>query len=365
MATLKFNCLEVTYNCILNRQETYNTIRKLAQKDAKNSGVPTAYVINFNEKTICLLLYDKPVEWRNLNKMDISETVRATIKKIYKTNINSTIEFLKASDPDIYPSSSDLIFKSESIESLSSEPTNSNTNDIYIKCKNCFSKILSKNFYFNSGRCIKCTDKKSDAELSAEKYLELDPGQVIKTSNELLDDFVIFDKMSNMTKKQHLKRINQIENRLDDITLALNILLGKSDKLMIVKEMQLYLIEIGDAQEIYINHFCPFSGQEPDFKNKRMLIYGLTDNIDNTISKFNKTFRYIGTVNHKVNHIISVNTDSMVGHIKEKKLGEKFSEKFPSYTFHDKGNYLNTFDDKIIICSSEEIPIITDFVKTI
>jgi hypothetical protein len=58
MTSLKFNCLEVTYNCILNRQETYNTIRKLAQKDAKNSGVPTAYIINLNGKTIGLLLLE-------------------------------------------------------------------------------------------------------------------------------------------------------------------------------------------------------------------------------------------------------------------------------------------------------------------
>ena len=57
-----------------------------------------------------------------------------------------------------------------------------------------------------------------------------------------------------MTKKQYLFRINQLENRLDDIALSLNILLGKSDKLMIVNEMQLYLIEIGDAEMIVKNH---------------------------------------------------------------------------------------------------------------
>lgn len=369
MSSIKFTCLEITYDCILDRQETYNTIRKLAQKGAKNSVIPSAYVINLNDKTIGLILYDRQVEWRNLNKMDISDTIKATIKKINKAKINSTISSFKTLDTNIYPANTILEFKSESSTTENSivvdETLHKDTTDIYIQCKNCMSKVLSKNIYVKTGRCIKCTYEKSNAQIASEKYLELDPGQVIKTSIELLDEYVIFDKMSNMTKKQHLDRINQLENRLDDITLSLNILLKQSDKLMIVNQMQLYLIEIGDAEVIVKNHFYIHPGQTPILEGKRMLVYGLSNNIQETIKKYNKTFNYIGTDKYKVKPIINVNTDSMAGDIKVKKLRDKINQKFPPYIFHDKCDYSNTFDNKLIICNSVDIPSITDLLKTI
>ncbi len=374
MSSLKFECIEVTYNTILDRHETYNTIRKLAQKGAKNSVIPSAYVINIKNKTVALILYGRQVEWRNLNKLDISDTIKATIKKVNKDKINSTIISFKTLDPDIYPANLNLEFKlqTEDDESLTSNEETlweikspKMTSDIYIQCKNCYSKVLSKNLYITYNRCIKCINKKTNKEIAAEKYLELDPSQIIKTSIELLDEYVIFDKSSNMTKKEHLNRITQLENRLDDITLALNTLLKENNKLMIVSQMQLYLINIGDAVQIVKNHFHCHPGQNPILEGKRILLYGLTDDIDGTIDKLSKIFNYIGKDKYKVKLISSRNTDSMVGDIKLKNLREKINEKISSYIFHDKCDYSNTFDDKLVICNDVEIEYIVDSIKTI
>ena len=113
MSTLKFICLEVTYDCILDKEETYNLVKKLAQKGAKNSAPPSVYVANYNTKTIALLIYTKPVDWRNLNKLDINDTLRARFKKIHKKEINSAIENLRTLDPDTYPGNFILNFNPE------------------------------------------------------------------------------------------------------------------------------------------------------------------------------------------------------------------------------------------------------------
>ena len=214
-------------------------------------------------------------------------------------------------------------------------------------------------------RCIHCSDEKSKNKTALEKYLELDPEQVIKMSNELLDEFVIFDKLTNMTKKQHFERIIKIENRLDNIEYMLNILLGKSNNKIIVNEMKLYLIDIGDAETVVSHHFYTHPGEEPILKDKRILVYGLTDNIEKTIKIYNRMFNHIGTTRYEVNYICSVVTDSLSGSIKEKCLREKLNRLFENYTFHDKADYKNTFDNKLIICSKAEINNVVEFIKSI
>lgn len=366
MTSLKFNCIEVTYNNILyNKEELYNTIRTLAQKGAKTSATPSAYITHCGSKTVALLIYDKTVDWKNLRKLDIDKN-EAIIKKINKENIHSAIQALTHLDPDIYPPNLDIIFTIKSKpKSKIAKTTNRELEEdekiYYLSCTECYRNILSKNFNSSQKKCKECIERKTKIKSAKEKYLELDPRGIIKDSIELIDEFTMFDKRRNLTKAQVVDEIIELKSQLNTAMLMLHNVckisnISIAQNMDTKKRMYLYLINFGNANKIITSHFVFHERDNIDLTNKRLLKFGLTDDIDQEIKKYNREFKYLyDKVDDKIKYIVYKETDNIFGPVKEQTLIDAVKKMGVHYTMRDTTNILENFDDKLIICNDKNI----------
>jgi hypothetical protein len=387
--SIKFNCIEVIYNIIIDKETLYYDIRRLAQKGAKTSVIPSAYVIHTRGTTQALLIYDKAVEWRNKNKLDISPQVQAQIKKVSKNLIHSTIEAFKLLDPEMYPPEMDLIWtcwnqesqqskeqesqqskEQESQQSKEQESRQSKEQDkmCFLQCSECFRKVLSKNFNSDQKKCRECMERISKGKSAKEKYLELDPRGFIKESNELIDEFTMFDKRRKLTKEQFIDDIIDLKTQLNNALLMLHNVckmtnISIAQNMEIKKPRYLYLIDFGSASKIIPIHFIFPQRDNMDLTNKRLLKFGLTDNLKDELQKYDSQLKYTyDKVTDKIKYIIHKDTDDIFGLIKEHSLMNTVKSMGVNYIMRDTTNILGYFDNKLVICDGKTIETITTII---
>ena len=343
MATLKFQCIKVSYDLIMDKKDTHSLLKSMAHKGAKNSSPPNVFVIHNDNKTIALLIYTKDVEWRNLTKLDMKDC-KANITRINKKDITDNIQVLKNIDPDIYPSETSIIDKETPV-------------NLYYKCEDCCKKVIEKNYDISNKKCNTCSGVISPAQTAMDKYYELDPSCAIKTSLELLDKFTIFDEERNLTKRQHIDRINELESRLNEmLKIIQNLTEGKC--IAIIK-MYIYILELGIADKIVPYYFDIKQEESIDLVNKRLYKIGITEDIRDTLNKTIHTFEYITFLPSKIDPILTLETNSIAGPVIIKRIKQFINKNICPY------NLTGGKSESYFACVPEQLAELNEAIKNI
>lgn len=319
MTTLKFQCIKVSYDLLMDKKHTYSLVKELAQKGAKNSPTPSAFVIHNDNKTIVLLIYTKDVEWRNLKKLDMKDC-KANIIRINRKDITSNIQMFKQFDPDIYPSDNSLILKE----------LNKN---LYYKCESCLKNVISVNYNIPKNKCNDCCGVILSSQTAIEKYYELDPYGFVKTSLELLDEFTLFDKERNLTKKEFIERVNEIESKLNQVIKIIENLLD-GNCIAIIKKY-IYILELGTADKIVPYYFDINPEESINLVDKKLYKIGITEDIRDTLNKTIHTFEYITLLPSELEPILTIETTSIAGPVIIKRIKQYIVENICNYNLTD------------------------------
>jgi hypothetical protein len=274
------------------------------------------------------------------------------------------IETFKDMDKEIYPIATNFTFHSDksSLESLESIDSSTNT-----FCKICKKSTLDKNFGMSTveNMCNICYRKKSVKNKInvQDEYYKLDPSGTIRTAVKYLNEFDTFDKNRNLTQEQFVQRNMELENKVD-------YLLRMVDKLsrlsmvnipditehneLPVKEMYLYLLDFGLAEKIIPSHFKVLDTFPLLFDHKkktRVLKYGVSDDIDKVIVKYNTQFRYsYDSIEDHIKFLMSNRSNEYIIPAKENTFLLHASSIIRHIKVVDKADSSNNFEDKIILC---------------